>query len=56
MFPYVPHQSGYNKRLRKLAGTITWLTGQLGSLVSVADDDVWITDSAPVEVAGRKRR
>ena len=30
MFPYLPGQSGYNKRLRKLAGTIGWLIGQLG--------------------------
>lgn len=54
MFPYVPGQSGYNKRLRKLAGTIAWLTGQIGALVSVADDDVWITDSTPVE-CGRSK-
>ena len=25
MFPYIPGQSGYNKRLRALAGTIGWL-------------------------------
>jgi hypothetical protein len=49
MFPYLPGQSGYNKRLRKLAGTIAWLTGQLGQLTSIAGDDVWIVDSTPVE-------
>lgn len=54
MFPYLPGQSGYNKRLKKLAGTIAWLTGQLAGLVSVAGDDVWITDSTPVE-CGRSR-
>jgi hypothetical protein len=45
MFPYLPGQSGDNKRLKKLAGTIDWLTGQLAQLVSVSTDDVWIADS-----------
>lgn len=54
MFPYLPGQSGYNKRLKKLAGTIAWLTGQLGQLTSVATDDVWVADSTPVK-CGRSR-
>jgi Transposase DDE domain len=54
MFPYLPGQSGYNKRLRKLAGVIAWLTGQLGQLTSIAGDDVWLADSTPVE-CGRSR-
>jgi len=54
MFPSLPGQSGYNKRLKKLAGTIAWLTGQLGRLTSVATDDVWVADSTPVE-CGRSR-
>jgi len=54
MFPYLPGQSGYNKRLKKLAGTIAWLTGQLAQLTTVAGDDVWIADSTPVE-CGRSR-
>lgn len=54
MFPYLPGQSGYNKRLKKLTGTIAWLTGQLGQQVSVADDNVWVADSTPVE-CGRSR-
>lgn len=54
MFPYLPGQSGYNKRLKKLAGTIAWLTSQLGQLTSVAGDDVWVADSTPVE-CGRSR-
>lgn len=54
MFPYLPGQSGYNKRLKKLAGVIAWLTGQLAGLASVAGDDVWIADSTPVE-CGRSR-
>jgi len=54
MFPYVPRQSGYNKRLRKLAGVLAWLTGRLGALTSVAGDDVVVVDSTPVE-CGRSR-
>jgi hypothetical protein len=29
LFPYLPQQSGYNKRLRNLAATISWLIGML---------------------------
>lgn len=31
MFPYIPGQSGYNKRLRALAGTIGWLVTALAT-------------------------
>lgn len=54
MFPYLPGQSGYNKRLKKLAGTIAWLTSQLAAETRVAGDDVWVADSTPVE-CGRSR-
>ena len=54
LFPYLPQQPGYNKRLRKLTGTIAWLIGVLGREVSVFTDDVWIADSTPVE-CGRSR-
>ena len=54
MFPHLPQQPGYNKRLRKLAETMRWLTGVLGQQVSVAGDDVWVADSTPVE-CGRSR-
>ncbi|HET6668016.1 MAG TPA: IS982 family transposase [Intrasporangium sp.] len=54
MFPNLPLQSGYNKRLRKLAATMTWLIGELGSQTSIADDDTWVVDSTPVE-CGRSR-
>ena len=54
MFPYLPGQSGYNKRLKKLAGVIVWLTGQFAALTRVAGDDVWVADSTPVE-CGRSR-
>ena len=29
LFPYLPGQPGYNKRLRKLAATMTWLIRML---------------------------
>lgn len=54
MFPALPGQSGYNKRLRKLAGTMSWLITELAARTSVAGDDVWLVDSTPVE-CGRSR-
>lgn len=54
LFPYLPQQPGYNKRLRHLAVTMAWLTGQLGGRVSVVEDDVWAADSTRVE-CGRYR-
>jgi len=51
LFPYLPQQPGYNKRLRKLVGTISWLIGVLGRDTSLFTDDVWIADSTPVECA-----
>jgi len=54
MFPKLPGQSGYNKRLRKLADTMAWLITELGAQTSIADDDVWLVDSTPVE-CGRSR-
>jgi Transposase DDE domain len=51
MFPQLPQQSGYNKRLRKLAATMSWLVRVLGAQTQIADDDVWVVDSTPVECA-----
>lgn len=51
MFPYIPGQSGYNKRLRALAGTIGWLAAVLATTTSVYTDDVRLVDSTPVECA-----
>ena len=51
MFPSLPLQSGYNKRLRKLAATMSWLIGELGRQTSIATDTVWVVDSTPVECA-----
>ena len=51
MFPALPGQSGYNKRLRKLSDTMSWLVTMLGADISVATDDVWVVDFTPVECA-----
>lgn len=51
MFPDLPDLSGYNKRLRKLTGTMSWLIGMLSADTSIATDDVWVVDSTPVECA-----
>lgn len=51
LFPYQPGQSGYNKRLRALATTMTWLITVLAREVSIWGDDVWVVDSTPVECA-----
>jgi hypothetical protein len=51
LFPHTPLQPGYNKRLRALAATMAWLVGRLARSTSVADDDVWVVDSTPVECA-----
>jgi hypothetical protein len=54
LFPYLPQQPGYNKRLRKLAGTISALTRLLAADTAIWSDDVWVADSTPVE-CGRSR-
>jgi hypothetical protein len=55
LFPYLPRQPGYNKRLRRLAATMKWLTSALARDTSVWSDDVWVVDSTPVE-CGRSRQ
>ena len=51
MFPHLAFQSGYNKRLRKLAATMTWLVADSGAKTSMGKDQVWVVDSTPVECA-----
>lgn len=51
LFPYLPKQPGYNKRLRNLGDTIGWLIGVLARDTSLWSDDVWVVDSTPVECA-----
>ena len=51
LFPYLPRQPGYNKRLRRLARTLNWLIAVLARETSVWTDDVWVVDSTPIECA-----
>lgn len=54
LFPYVPGQSGYNKRLRKAASTCQAVMRLLAKDVDAWADDTWLIDSTPVE-CGRSR-
>ncbi len=54
LFPYLPQQPGYNKRLRKAADLLRRITRILATNTSMWSDDVWIMDSTPVE-CGRSR-
>jgi hypothetical protein len=51
LFPYLPQQPGYNKRLRALADTLAWLIAVLARDTQLWADDVWVVDSTPVECA-----
>jgi Transposase DDE domain len=54
LFPYLPQQPGYNKRLRAAASLIQHCIRVLAADASVWTDDVWVVDSTPVE-CGRSR-
>jgi hypothetical protein len=54
MFPYLPLQSGYNKRLRTASGLVMHMIRILAADTSLWSDDVWVVDSTPVE-CGRSR-
>jgi hypothetical protein len=54
LFPYLPKQPGYNKRLRKAAGLTRRVTRMLARDTRLWTDDVWVVDSTPVE-CGRSR-
>jgi Transposase DDE domain len=54
LFPYLPRQPGYNKRLRAAAGLVTAVIRVLAADTSLWTDDVWVVDSTPVE-CGRSR-
>jgi hypothetical protein len=56
MFPVLPGQSGYNKRLRKLTHTMAWLIGVLTTQVSVVTDQVWLVDSTRSSAADPARQ
>jgi hypothetical protein len=51
LFPYLPQQSGYNKRLRAARGLIRHCARVLAASTSLWSDDVWVVDSTPVECA-----
>jgi hypothetical protein len=54
LFPYLPQQPGYNKRLRAAASMIRQCIRVLAAGTTVWTDDVWVVDSTPVE-CGRSR-
>ncbi len=54
LFPYLPGQAGYNKRLRKSAVQLQALIRELGQDTDLWCDDTWLIDSTPVE-CGRSR-
>jgi hypothetical protein len=45
LFPYLPRQSGYNKRLRGAAGLLRHAVRAVASDTALWSDDVWIVDS-----------
>jgi Transposase DDE domain len=54
LFPYLPEQSGYNKRLRSAAAQFQALIRVLAQDTELWSDDTWTVDSTPVE-CGRSR-
>jgi DDE family transposase len=54
LFPYLPRQSGYNKRLRRAAGLLRHAIRAIATDTALWADDVWVVDSTPVE-CGRSR-
>jgi hypothetical protein len=54
LFPYLPKQPGYNKRLCKAAELIRHVMRELATDTALWTDDVWVVDSTPVE-CGRSR-
>lgn len=54
LFPYLPTQSGYNKRVRAATVMLRAVIAHLVARTSRSSDDVWVVDSTPVE-CGRSR-
>ncbi|MCL9760315.1 hypothetical protein [Frankia sp. AiPa1] len=48
MFPYLPRQPGYNKRLRNALPLVKQVIRDLATDIDFWFDDVWITDATPV--------
>ena len=55
LFPYLPGQSGYNKRLRHTAELLRHVVRAMATDTALWSDDVWVVDSTPVE-CGRSRQ
>lgn len=51
MFPYLPKQSGWNKRLRAAGPLIAYLIRSLALVTPTSVDDLRLIDSTPVECA-----
>jgi hypothetical protein len=54
LFPYLPQQSGYNKRLRGAIVMVRAVCRILATGTTQWSDDVWVVDSTPVE-CGRSK-
>jgi Transposase DDE domain len=54
LFPYLPKQPGYNKRLRASSSMIVHVIRALAMDTSMWTDQVWVVDSTPVE-CGRSK-
>jgi hypothetical protein len=50
-FPYLPRQSGYNKRLRSALPLLKQLIRVLAADTDLWHDAVWLVDSTPIECA-----
>ena len=48
LFPYIPGQSGYNKRVRALAGEIAWLLGYLARVSPSWCDNLRLVEATPL--------
>ena len=55
LFPYLPGQSGYNKRLRRTGELLGCTIRMIACDTTLWSDDVWVVDSTPVE-CGRSRQ
>jgi hypothetical protein len=54
LFPYLPRQSGYNKRLRAAFPLLRYFVRALASDTDLWSDSVWVADSTPIQ-CGRSR-
>jgi len=55
LFPYLPGQSGYNKRLRRTGELLRATIRMIACDTTLWTDDVWVVDSTPVQ-CGRSRQ